>query len=279
MGAWSSWELPGLEGGTRRALLTARISTVGFSFITSHNPSGSCSQVLFPPQHQKSQVISAQRSRPSAGPALRWPVHVPVPVPVPGEEQQTAREMLRTCRAALAGGQGKDTPWEDTTRVCGGPRPRPPQPPVPTTSLLAAEADKGRSGRSRASKWKSKQLSGTDASCRGQCHLGRAWRCPEGRGAGLRALAAHWGVLRAPTPPCLCPGHHHGLCSGGGKILGYGEPRLGPGQRLNLDKSQHHLCIYLTVPAPAPLEAEGKGTFLPSCPSPGTLCAPDLQRC
>lgn len=161
----------------------------------------------------------------------------------------------------------------------GSPRPRPPQPPVPTTSLPAAEADKGRSGRSRASKWKSKQLSGTDTSCRGQCHLGRARRCPEGRGAGLRALAAHWGVLRAPTPPCLCPGHHHGLCSGGGKILGYGEPRLGPGQRLNLDKSQHHLCIYLTVAAPAPLEAEGKGTFLPSCPSPGTLCAPDLQRC
>lgn len=104
------------------------------------------------------------------------------------------------------------------------------------------------------------------------------WQSAEGRGAGLRALLSHRDLLRAPTPPCLCPGHYHGLCLGGGKVLGYGEPRLGPGQRLNLDKSQHHLCINLAVAAPAPLEAEGRGIWLPSCPSPGTLCAPDLQR-
>lgn len=247
-------------------LLLCGVCLGGLELVGAAWAGGGHTKVAAHSRHQHSGIfLSSSRTAPW-GVICRF--YSPPASEITGYQHSGVTESRRTRRGHLPGGHHQGLPW--------GPQPRPPQPPVPTTSKPATEADKRGSERSRASKWKSKQ-----AAFRHGHILPWAmspWQSAEGRGAGLRALESHWDLLRAPTPPCLCSGHHHGLCLGGGKVLGYGEPRLGPGQSLKLDKSQHHLCINLAVAAPAPLEAESKGTWLPSCPSPGTLCALDLQR-
>lgn len=124
-GAWSSWELPGLEGGTRRVLLTAGIS-----------PLGSHLQVLFPPQHQKSQVISTQGSQSQGG---------------------QGEDTTRVCG-------GVPNPILPSLQF---PRPRCRPRRTIKGGLREAEPANGKAN---------KQLSGTGTSRRGQCHLGRAQR-------------------------------------------------------------------------------------------------------